>query len=114
MLDRLSAATISEVARTDLASTREPDGSTVRKFCRNARSVKDNKGWKTIGRAAIAAVLLAPLAIGGAVGYRHLTFSRVDLPIGADVQPDTAKFAPITGYTDAVWVNGWSGPHPEH
>lgn len=114
MLDRLPAATYQEVTRAGLASTTKPNGSAVRRFCRNPGSVKDNKSWKTIGRAAIAAILIVPLAIGGAVGYRHFAISRLDSLASPDVRPDKPTFAPITGYTDAVWVNGWSGPHLDH
>jgi hypothetical protein len=114
MLDRLHAATSAEIAQTDLASASEPDESAAGKFRRNPVSVKDNKEWKTIGRAAVAAIILAHLAIGSAAGYSHFTFSHVDSPTSADVRPDNASFAPITGYTDAVWVNGWSGPHLDH
>lgn len=80
MLDRLHAATSAEIAQTDLASASEPDESAAGEFHRNPISVKDNKGRKAIGRAAVAAVLLAHLAIGSAAGYRHSTFSHVDSP----------------------------------
>jgi hypothetical protein len=76
-----------------------------------AGSAHSSRRWMFARRGMIVAVLFFVTGLECDFGYRHFaieTARRNDIAPGK-IGDITA--APFTGYTDAFWVNGWSGPH---
>jgi hypothetical protein len=74
-------------------------------------SAKVNRRRMSARRRMIVAVLFIIAGLECDLGYRHFSIDsaeRIDIAPG---KIGDVIAAPFTGYTDAFWVNGWSGPH---